>query len=247
MKSIQKGFTLIELIIVVAIIGILAAIAIPAYQDYTIRAQVSEGLTLASDIKAGVAEFMAQTGQWPADLAEAGVASAGAADSKAARYVEGIDVADGTITVGISDHAQQALGDLVFVEAPDAGRRLAAGEACAVVESVKAASDVYSPVSGEVVAGNADLGGQPELINQDPYGAGWIMRIRPDDKQQFSALLEDRLWLRNARHANEMARRLADGVSGVPGVRLHYPVESNGVFAALDPALLEPLQREWNF
>ena len=98
--------------------------------------------------------------------------------------------ADGTITVGISDHAQQALGDLVFVEAPDAGRRFNAGEACAVVESVKAASDVYSPVSGEVVAGNADLGGQPELINQDPYGAGWIMRIRPDDKRQFSALLD---------------------------------------------------------
>jgi threonine aldolase len=64
---------------------------------------------------------------------------------------------------------------------------------------------------------------------------------------QFSALLEDQLWLRNARHANDMARRLADGVSDVPGVRLHYPVESNGVFAALDPALVEPLQREWNF
>jgi threonine aldolase len=64
---------------------------------------------------------------------------------------------------------------------------------------------------------------------------------------QFSALLEDQLWLRNARHANGMARRLADGVSDVPGVRLHYPVESNGVFAALDPALVEPLQREWNF
>jgi glycine cleavage system H protein len=98
--------------------------------------------------------------------------------------------ADGTITVGISDHAQQALGDLVFVEAPEAGRRVAAGEACAVVESVKAASDVYSPVSGEVVAGNADLGGQPELINKDPYGAGWIMRIRPDDKGQFGGLLD---------------------------------------------------------
>lgn len=98
--------------------------------------------------------------------------------------------ADGTITVGISDHAQQALGDLVFVETPEAGRRVAAGEACAVVESVKAASDVYSPVSGEVIAGNADLGGQPELINQDPYGAGWIMRIRPDDKAQFAALLD---------------------------------------------------------
>jgi glycine cleavage system H protein len=97
---------------------------------------------------------------------------------------------DGTLTIGISDHAQQALGDLVFVEAPEPGRRLNAGEACAVVESVKAASDVYSPVSGEVVAGNADLGGQPELINQDPYGAGWIMRIRPDDKTQFAALLD---------------------------------------------------------
>jgi glycine cleavage system H protein len=99
---------------------------------------------------------------------------------------------DGTVTVGISDHAQQALGDLVFVETPDAGRRVAAGEAIAVVESVKAASDVYSPISGEIVAGNADLGGRPELINQDPYGAGWIMRIRPDDKQQFAAMLDAR-------------------------------------------------------
>jgi glycine cleavage system H protein len=97
---------------------------------------------------------------------------------------------DGTVTVGISDHAQQALGDLVFVEVPEAGRRVVAGESCAVVESVKAASDVYSPVSGEVVAGNADLGGQPELINQDPYGTGWIMRIRPEDKAQFAALLD---------------------------------------------------------
>jgi glycine cleavage system H protein len=98
--------------------------------------------------------------------------------------------ADGTITVGISDHAQQALGDLVFAEVPEQGRRVAAGEACAVVESVKAASDVYSPVSGEIVASNADLGGQPELINQDPYGAGWLMRVRPDDKSQFAALLD---------------------------------------------------------
>ncbi len=98
--------------------------------------------------------------------------------------------ADGTVTVGISDHAQQALGDLVFAEVPDAGRRVAAGEACAVVESVKAASNVYSPVSGEVVASNADLGGKPELINQDPYGAGWLMRVRPDDKTQFAAMLD---------------------------------------------------------
>jgi glycine cleavage system H protein len=98
--------------------------------------------------------------------------------------------ADGTVTIGISDHAQQALGDLVFAEVPEAGRRVTAGEACAVVESVKAASDVYSPVSGEVVAGNAALGGTPELINQDPYGAGWLMRIRPDDKTQFAAMLD---------------------------------------------------------
>ncbi len=97
---------------------------------------------------------------------------------------------DGSVTVGISDHAQQALGDLVFVEVPEPGRRVMAGEACAVVESVKAASDIYSPVSGEIVAGNADLGGQPELINSDPYGAGWIMRVRPEDKSQFAALLD---------------------------------------------------------
>ena len=97
---------------------------------------------------------------------------------------------DGTITIGISDHAQQALGDLVFVEAPEAGRQVSAGEACAVVEAVKAASDVYSPVTGEVVAGNAELGGQPELINSDPYGAGWIMRIRPNDKAQFASMLD---------------------------------------------------------
>ena len=99
MKTLQKGFTLIELMIVVAIIGILAAIAIPAYQDYTIRAQVSEGLTLASDIKAGVAEYMAQTGSWPLDLAEAGVSSAGGAANKASRYVESIDVVTGTIQI----------------------------------------------------------------------------------------------------------------------------------------------------
>lgn len=98
--------------------------------------------------------------------------------------------ADGTVTIGISDHAQQALGDLVFVETPEPGRRLQAGEACAVVESVKAASDVYSPVTGEVVASNADLGGQPELVNGDPYGAGWILRVRLDDKAQFAALLD---------------------------------------------------------
>ena len=86
---------------------------------------------------------------------------------------------DGSVEVGITDHAQGALGDLVFVEVPEAGRVLAAGDACAVVESVKAASDVYSPLAGEVIAGNAELATQPELINQDPYGKGWILRLKP--------------------------------------------------------------------
>lgn len=86
---------------------------------------------------------------------------------------------DGSVEIGITDHAQQTLGDLVFVEVPEAGRMLAAGDACAVVESVKAASDVYSPMAGEVIAGNAALATQPELVNRDPYGQGWILRLRP--------------------------------------------------------------------
>jgi glycine cleavage system H protein len=98
--------------------------------------------------------------------------------------------ADGTLTVGISDHAQAALGDLVFVETPDVGRTLKAGEAFAVVESVKAASDVYSPVSGEVVAINDGLSAAPELINQAPYGDGWIMKIKASDTAELSKLLD---------------------------------------------------------
>ena len=98
--------------------------------------------------------------------------------------------ADGTLTVGISDHAQSALGDLVFVETPDVGRQLKAGEAFAVVESVKAASDVYSPVSGEVLAVNDALGATPELINQSPYSEGWLMKIRPGDAAEVSTLLD---------------------------------------------------------
>ena len=85
---------------------------------------------------------------------------------------------NGTVEIGISDHAQSALGDLVFVEVPEAGRAVRAGEACAVVESVKAASDVYSPVSGKVIASNSALTTQPELLNQDPYGAGWLFRVQ---------------------------------------------------------------------
>ncbi len=88
------------------------------------------------------------------------------------------ELADGTIELGITDHAQHALGDLVFVEVPEVGREVAAGGACAVVESVKAASDVYSPIAGTVVAVNEQLAAAPEQINQDPYGAGWIMRLK---------------------------------------------------------------------
>lgn len=118
MKTLQKGFTLIELMIVVAIIGILAAIAIPAYQDYTIRAQVSEGLTLASDIKAGIAEFSAQTGAWPQDLIEAGLGSAAAAANKSGRYVSGIDVVDGTITITYGRDANDRIDTLTLAMQP---------------------------------------------------------------------------------------------------------------------------------
>ena len=96
---------------------------------------------------------------------------------------------DGRLEIGITDHAQEALGDLVFVDVPTAARTLAAGEACAVVESVKAASDVYSPVSGQVSEGNARLADTPELLNQDPYGAGWLMRLSPSAQGQLDALM----------------------------------------------------------
>ena len=97
---------------------------------------------------------------------------------------------DGSIEIGITDHAQQTLGDLVFVEVPEAGRALAAGDACAVVESVKAASDVYSPIAGDVTAGNELLATQPELVNSDPYGQGWILRIKPAAGGATAALLD---------------------------------------------------------
>ncbi len=96
---------------------------------------------------------------------------------------------DGMVEIGISDHAQQTLGDLVFVELPEPGRSLAAGEACAVVESVKAASDIYAPIAATVVAVNAQLAETPELINQDPYGRGWIMRLKPSAPAADGGLL----------------------------------------------------------
>lgn len=88
-------------------------------------------------------------------------------------------LANGQVEVGITDHAQEALGDLVFVEVPQPERRVSAGEACAVVESVKAASDVYAPVGGEVLAGNPQLAAQPESVNTEPYTSGWLMRLKP--------------------------------------------------------------------
>jgi len=88
---------------------------------------------------------------------------------------------DGTVTVGITDHAQHALGELVFVELPDVDRVLKSGESCAVVESVKAASDVYAPLAGTVTAVNGALGTEPNLVNGNPFGDGWLFRMRPAD------------------------------------------------------------------
>lgn len=96
---------------------------------------------------------------------------------------------DGVLEIGITDHAQSALGDLVFVEVPDVGRALKAGEACAVVESVKAASDVYSPMAGKVIANNGALSSKPELLNEDPYGAGWLFRLETGTSVSTASLM----------------------------------------------------------
>jgi glycine cleavage system H protein len=98
---------------------------------------------------------------------------------------------DGTLTIGITDHAQAALGDLVFIELPKVGRKLGAGEAAAVVESVKAASDVYAPVAGTVAAANADVQKSPETVNADAYAA-WLYRLTPDDIATVDGLLDAR-------------------------------------------------------
>ncbi len=97
---------------------------------------------------------------------------------------------DGTVTLGITDHAQQALGELVFVDVPDAGDSFAVGDACAVVESVKAASDVYCPLAGTVTEANPALGDQPELINSGPYVEGWILRLQPQSTTDLDDLLD---------------------------------------------------------
>lgn len=98
---------------------------------------------------------------------------------------------DGMVTVGISDHAQEALGDVVFVELPDSGAELAAGDEAGVVESVKAASDIYAPISGTVVAVNTELEDTPEIVNADPYQDGWFYRLQPRDVSEIEELLLD--------------------------------------------------------
>ncbi|WP_313337986.1 glycine cleavage system protein GcvH [Stutzerimonas nitrititolerans] len=96
--------------------------------------------------------------------------------------------ADGSVSVGISDHAQQALGDVVYVELPEVGQQLQAGQQAGVVESVKAASDIYAPVSGEIIAVNEQLADTPELVNNEPYGS-WFFRLQPSDPAELDKLL----------------------------------------------------------
>lgn len=100
-----------------------------------------------------------------------------------------LDNGDGSITLGISDHAQELLGDVVFVELPEIGREVESGEEFSLVESVKAASDIYSPVSGEVLAVNETLEGEPETLNSEPYGEGWIVKIKLSDSSELEKLL----------------------------------------------------------
>jgi glycine cleavage system H protein len=98
--------------------------------------------------------------------------------------------ADGSVTVGITHHAQDLMGDMVFVDLPTAGTQVTSGKECGVVESVKAASDVYAPVNGEIVEANAALADSPETVNKDPYGSGWMFRLKPANKAEVDALLD---------------------------------------------------------
>ena len=99
------------------------------------------------------------------------------------------EMQDGTLMIGITDHAQEALGDVVFVELPEVGAQLAASDEAGVVESVKAASDIYAPVAGEVIAINSQLEDEPEIVNSDPYNDGWFYRLQPSDTSELDALL----------------------------------------------------------
>ena len=98
--------------------------------------------------------------------------------------------ADGTFTVGITEHAQELLGDMVFIDLPEVGTQVGQGDDCSVAESVKAASDIYAPISGEIVEVNAELEDSPEQVNSEPYGSGWIFRIKASDATELAALLD---------------------------------------------------------
>ncbi len=111
------------------------------------------------------------------------------ADLKYAKSHEWVRVSGDVATVGITDHAQQELTDVVFVEVPPVGRKVKAGEPCAVVESVKTASDIYSPVSGEVIEANKSLADKPDLVNSDPYGQGWFYKVKMADPAELNKLL----------------------------------------------------------
>jgi glycine cleavage system H protein len=108
--------------------------------------------------------------------------------TKSHEWVKPMD--DGTVLVGITDHAQELLGDMVYVELPEVGRKLETDEECAVVESVKAASDVYCPMAGEIIEVNGALLDQPEMINQDPYEQGWMLRLKATEPGQLDGLLD---------------------------------------------------------
>ncbi|MBV9528347.1 glycine cleavage system protein GcvH [Sphingomonas sp.] len=112
---------------------------------------------------------------------------------------EWVRVDGDTATVGISNHAQEALGDIVFAEVPEAGRKVSKGQEAAVVESVKAASDVYAPVSGEVVEGNPAVADDPSVINSDPEGEGWFFKLKLDDRSELDGLMDEdayREWIK---------------------------------------------------
>ena len=113
------------------------------------------------------------------------------AETRYTKEHEWVRLTDGVALVGITDHAQQALGDIVFVELPEPGREIGAGEACAVVESVKAASDVYAPIAGHVSETNPALAEDPALVNRDPQGEGWFFKLIPTDSTGFSELLDE--------------------------------------------------------
>ena len=117
--------------------------------------------------------------------------------------------ADGSIVMGVTDHAQHQLGELVYVELPDAGRTVARGDAMAVVESTKAASDVYAPLAGVVVQGNPALASQPELVNTDPYGEGWLLRLRPADAADLAALLDSAAYTKADQRCQAYTKLLA--------------------------------------